>query len=70
MCALVLGEVCGNVNVPKHDWNVVFPDVPKPTVKEIPVEVFTIFVNKLNINEIIFSWTFPHSKSFIYPTLI
>lgn len=40
MCALVLGEVCGDVNIPKHDWDVVFPDVPKPTVKENPIEVF------------------------------
>ncbi|XP_044255851.1 sphingomyelin phosphodiesterase-like isoform X2 [Tribolium madens] len=32
ICALVLGEVCGNVKIPLHEWQVEFPDVPKPNI--------------------------------------
>ena len=35
ICSLCLGEMCGNVENPLHDWNVEFPNVPKPEVVEL-----------------------------------
>lgn len=34
ICSLGLGEVCGDVANPQHDWEVKLPDVPKPLLKE------------------------------------
>ncbi|KAL3267397.1 hypothetical protein HHI36_011526 [Cryptolaemus montrouzieri] len=35
-CSMVLGESCkGNISNPLHQWNISFPDVPKPSVGRI-----------------------------------
>ena len=34
VCALCLGEVCGDVKNPLHQWEVQFPEVPKPVTRE------------------------------------
>ncbi|KRT84121.1 hypothetical protein AMK59_1728, partial [Oryctes borbonicus] len=34
ICSLCLGEVCGDVQNPLHDWEIKFPSVPKPVLKE------------------------------------
>lgn len=37
ICSFVIGDACGDVYNPTHDWEVVFPPVPKPTPKAFPV---------------------------------
>ncbi|XP_050420367.1 sphingomyelin phosphodiesterase isoform X2 [Adelges cooleyi] len=37
ICSFVIGDVCGDVYNPTHDWDVVFPPVPKPTPVEIKI---------------------------------
>lgn len=37
ICSFVIGDACGDVYNPTHDWEVVFPPVPKPTPKQFPV---------------------------------
>jgi sphingomyelin phosphodiesterase len=34
ICSLVLGEVCGEVKNPMHEWKIEFPDVPKPQIAD------------------------------------
>ncbi|XP_068906860.1 sphingomyelin phosphodiesterase-like [Tenebrio molitor] len=34
ICSLVLGEVCGEVKNPMHEWKIDFPDVPKPQIAD------------------------------------
>uniref|UniRef100_A0A1A9ZW88 Sphingomyelin phosphodiesterase n=1 Tax=Glossina pallidipes TaxID=7398 RepID=A0A1A9ZW88_GLOPL len=34
ICSFVIGDGCGDVYNPYHEWDVVFPPVPKPTVTE------------------------------------
>ncbi|XP_019869061.1 sphingomyelin phosphodiesterase [Aethina tumida] len=38
ICSLVLGEVCGDVEIQDHEWTVEFSDVPKPnwTIPAVP----------------------------------
>ncbi|CAH1405253.1 unnamed protein product [Nezara viridula] len=37
ICSFVIGDACGDVYNPSHDWEVVFPPVPKPTPKAFPI---------------------------------
>ncbi|XP_065202561.1 sphingomyelin phosphodiesterase isoform X2 [Planococcus citri] len=32
ICSFIIGDACGDIYNPTHEWNVVFPPVPKPTV--------------------------------------
>jgi len=34
ICSFVIGDACGDVYNPFHEWKVVFPPVPKPPVAE------------------------------------
>ncbi|KAK9876807.1 hypothetical protein WA026_015045 [Henosepilachna vigintioctopunctata] len=34
ICSFVIGDACGDVYNPVHEWNVMFPPVPKPAVVE------------------------------------
>ncbi|KAJ1531727.1 hypothetical protein ONE63_000393 [Megalurothrips usitatus] len=40
ICSFVIGDACGDVYNPFHEWKVVFPPVPKPEVPEpkVPTE--------------------------------
>ncbi|XP_054266219.1 sphingomyelin phosphodiesterase-like isoform X1 [Macrosteles quadrilineatus] len=33
ICSFVIGDACGDVDNPTHEWQVVFPPVPKPPVQ-------------------------------------
>lgn len=37
ICSFVIGDACGDVYNPYHDWEVTFPPVPKPEIKDIPL---------------------------------
>lgn len=37
ICSFVIGDACGDVYNPYHEWEVDFPPVPKPEVRELPV---------------------------------
>jgi len=37
ICSFVIGDACGDVYNPTHEWDVVFPPVPKPTPIEIKI---------------------------------
>lgn len=37
ICSFVIGDACGDVYNPTHDWDVVFPPVPKPTPIEVKI---------------------------------
>ncbi|XP_073847882.1 sphingomyelin phosphodiesterase isoform X1 [Musca autumnalis] len=37
ICSFVIGDGCEDVYNPYHEWEVVFPPVPKPPVLEVPV---------------------------------
>lgn len=45
ICSLALGETCGDVANPSHEWSVMFPDKVKPEVMEPPLP--QVFVYKL-----------------------
>jgi sphingomyelin phosphodiesterase len=32
ICSFVIGDACGDVYNPHHDWKVAFPPMPKPPV--------------------------------------
>jgi hypothetical protein len=32
ICSFVIGDACGDVYNPYHEWEVIFPPVPKPVV--------------------------------------
>ncbi|CAG9816256.1 unnamed protein product [Phaedon cochleariae] len=34
ICSFVIGDACGDVYNPYHEWEVMFPPVPKPTIVE------------------------------------
>lgn len=40
ICSFVIGDACGDVYNPYHEWEVAFPPVPKPSVTslEAPIE--------------------------------
>lgn len=42
ICSLCLGETCGDVDNPLHEWSVSFPPVPKPDIVEPPLPQVTI----------------------------
>ncbi|XP_053962392.1 sphingomyelin phosphodiesterase isoform X1 [Anastrepha ludens] len=35
ICSFVIGDACGDVYNPYHEWEVIFPPVPKPPVTEL-----------------------------------
>ncbi|XP_050322957.1 sphingomyelin phosphodiesterase isoform X1 [Bactrocera neohumeralis] len=35
ICSFVIGDACGDVYNPYHEWEVIFPPVPKPPVAEV-----------------------------------
>ncbi|XP_037036162.1 sphingomyelin phosphodiesterase isoform X3 [Bradysia coprophila] len=37
ICSFVIGDACGDVYNPYHEWEVEFPPVPKPAVVDIPL---------------------------------
>lgn len=37
ICSFVIGDACGDVYNPYHEWEVTFPPVPKPDVRDIPL---------------------------------
>ncbi|XP_025421065.1 sphingomyelin phosphodiesterase isoform X2 [Sipha flava] len=37
ICSFVIGDACGDVYNPTHEWDVVFPPVPKPTPIETKI---------------------------------
>lgn len=45
ICSFVIGDGCGDVYNPYHEWEVSFPPVPKPTVRglEAPKEKSATF---------------------------
>lgn len=42
---MILGETCGEIENPLHEWNVTFPPIPKPPVKiqNLPKEGGKVF---------------------------
>lgn len=34
VCSFIIGDACGDVYNPLHEWEVMFPPVPKPAVVE------------------------------------
>lgn len=34
VCSFVIGDACGDVYNPYHEWEVMFPPVPKPAIIE------------------------------------
>lgn len=46
ICSFVIGDACGDVDNPTHEWKVVFPPVPKPPVQPpTPPSVSYHFLN-------------------------
>ncbi|KAL0851184.1 hypothetical protein ABMA28_007036 [Loxostege sticticalis] len=41
ICSFVIGDACGDVYNPYHEWEVAFPPVPKPAVRELDIPVNT-----------------------------
>lgn len=50
ICSFIIGDACGDIFNPTHEWDVVFPPVPKPNVAvpKSPTEVASVR-NFLNI---------------------
>lgn len=46
ICSFIIGDACGDVFNPKHEWDVVFPPVTKPNVQApIAPKVSFIYLN-------------------------
>lgn len=41
ICSFVIGDACGDVYNPYHEWEVAFPPVPKPALRAMEVPVNT-----------------------------
>lgn len=39
ICSFVIGDACGDVDNPTHEWSVVFPPVPKPPPQALSAPV-------------------------------
>lgn len=39
ICSFVIGDACGDVYNPYHEWEVAFPPVPKPALRELDAPV-------------------------------
>lgn len=37
ICSFVIGDACGDVYNPTHEWDVIFPPVPKPSPSEVKI---------------------------------
>lgn len=44
ICSFVIGDACGDVYNPYHEWEVMFPPVPKPKIDEQNVPL--VLINK------------------------
>lgn len=44
ICSFVIGDACGDVYNPYHEWEVMFPPVPKPTAVEQKIPEVKIIV--------------------------
>lgn len=45
ICSFVIGDACGDVYNPYHEWEVAFPPVPKPLVRDLkaPIDMAPTF---------------------------
>lgn len=45
ICSFIIGDACGDIYNPTHEWNVVFPPVPKPNLPKLspPSEVYNMY---------------------------
>lgn len=52
ICSFIIGDACGDIFNPTHEWDVVFPPVPKPNIAtpKAPTEVFNAYVVRLIID--------------------
>lgn len=37
ICSFIIGEACGDIYNPYHEWEVELPPIPKPTPHELPI---------------------------------
>lgn len=52
ICSFIIGDGCGDVYNPYHEWEVIFPPVPKPPVVETPVPMEGVpFFKVLHISD-------------------
>lgn len=47
ICSFVIGDACGDVYNPTHEWNVVFPPVPKPAIQPVTPPTSTVATFKV-----------------------
>lgn len=55
ICSFVIGDACGDVYNPYHEWEVVFPPVPKPVVTPLvapTVRTCGVTINTLTQSEL------------------
>lgn len=50
ICSFVIGDACGDVYNPTHEWDVVFPPVPKPTPIETKILKVTYTYNLIQLH--------------------
>lgn len=43
VCSFVIGDACGDVYNPYHEWEVMFPPVPKPKREEMALPKVNIY---------------------------
>lgn len=51
ICSFVIGDACGDVYNPTHEWDVVFPPVPKPPVIPVKPPSVSFQLFKLDLNQ-------------------
>lgn len=47
ICSFIIGDACGDIYNPYHEWEVDFPPVPKPEIRELPLPKDTVPVFKV-----------------------
>lgn len=67
VCSFVIGDACGDVYNPYHEWEVAFPPMPKPPVKalEAPQPNAPTF-KVLHISDTHFDPYYAEGESLIY----
>lgn len=70
ICSFVIGDACGDVYNPYHEWEVAFPPVPKPTVRflEKPIDKAPTF-KVLQISDTHFDPYYAEGKTYKYINL-
>lgn len=66
ICSFVIGDACGDVYNPFHEWKVIFPPVPKPEVPESKVPTVRNFALHIFVVVFVFFFVLATVLNFVF----